>query len=96
MLIILIIICLITSNMDVVCEKDELHSSPYSFILNKGQWNNQALFLSKLNGLDVWTTEYGILFNFYKIIDETPTDLISIRKLSSKLFKYEMQNKYNI
>lgn len=38
-----------------------------SFIENKGQWNEHAKFLSKLNGKDVWITKEGLIYDYYEL-----------------------------
>lgn len=37
------------------------------FIENKGQWDNEVLFLTKLNGMNVWITSKGVLYDIYKV-----------------------------
>src|SRR5687767_8254755 len=36
------------------------------FIENKGQWNEEVLFFTKVDGLDAWITKNGIMFDFHK------------------------------
>ncbi|MDW8345614.1 MAG: SBBP repeat-containing protein [Bacteroidia bacterium] len=57
------------------------------FIENKGQWDNDVLYLCRMNGLDVWITKYGTNYTFYKIENEKGSEPIpssSTRK--NKLF----------
>ncbi|MEM4326260.1 MAG: SBBP repeat-containing protein, partial [Candidatus Pacearchaeota archaeon] len=42
-------------------KKDEL-----SFIENKGQWDQDVLYLCRMNGTDIWITRKGINYTFYK------------------------------
>jgi hypothetical protein len=37
------------------------------FIENKGQWHSDVLFLTRMGGLDVWITKYGVNYTFYQI-----------------------------
>jgi hypothetical protein len=37
------------------------------FIENKGQWDSDVLFLTRMGGLDVWITKYGVNYTFYQI-----------------------------
>jgi hypothetical protein len=37
------------------------------FIENKGQWHPDVLYLTRMGGLDVWITKYGVNYTFYKI-----------------------------
>jgi hypothetical protein len=37
------------------------------FIENKGQWDSDVLFLTRMGGLDVWITKYGVNYTFFKI-----------------------------
>jgi len=39
-----------------------LNSQSNFFIENKGQWDQQVKFLAKLNGLNLWVTENGIVY----------------------------------
>lgn len=36
------------------------------FIENKGQWQEDVLFLSQTKGMDVWLTSNGIIYDFYQ------------------------------
>jgi hypothetical protein len=38
-----------------------------NFIENKGQWNQDAIFLTKSGGLNAWITHSGIVYDFYRI-----------------------------
>lgn len=37
------------------------------FIENKGQWNQQILFLARTSGLNYWITTEGIVYDFYEL-----------------------------
>jgi hypothetical protein len=37
------------------------------FIENKGQWDSDVIYLTRMGGLDVWITKYGINYTFYQI-----------------------------
>jgi len=37
------------------------------FIENKGQWNSQAMFLTRSAGLNAWVTKEGIVYDFFRI-----------------------------
>ena len=37
------------------------------FIENKGQWQENVLFLAKLNGVNIWITRTGIVYDYYVI-----------------------------
>jgi hypothetical protein len=37
------------------------------FIENKGQWDSDVLYLTRMGGLDVWITKYGANYTFYRI-----------------------------
>jgi hypothetical protein len=37
------------------------------FIENKGQWHSDVLYLTRMGGLDVWITKYGVNYTFYQI-----------------------------
>ncbi len=53
------------------------HQARY-FIENKGQWPEEVLYLTRLRGLDVWITTYGINFTFYHITDPFSPEEASI------------------
>jgi hypothetical protein len=48
---------------------DYLSNKSNYFIENKGQWPNEVLYLTKMNGLDVWITNVGLQYTFYKLVD---------------------------
>ena len=37
------------------------------FIENKGQWAPEVKYLAKTGGMNAWITDYGIVYDFYKI-----------------------------
>ena len=37
------------------------------FIENKGQWNSDVLYLTKIGGLDAWITKKGVNYTFYQL-----------------------------
>jgi hypothetical protein len=39
------------------------------FIENKGQWDREVLYMTKMGGLNTWITRHGIVYDFYKIND---------------------------
>jgi PKD repeat protein len=39
------------------------------FIENKGQWNKDALYLARLNGLNYWITKTGVVSDYIRIED---------------------------
>lgn len=38
-----------------------------AFIENRGQWDAQAQFLARAPGADVWLTETGVVYDFYRL-----------------------------
>ena len=44
------------------------------FIENKGQWPNEVLYLTRINGLDAWITKKGVLYTFYKLEENKNED----------------------
>jgi hypothetical protein len=59
------------------------------FIENKGQWHPDVLYLTRMGGLDVWITKYGVNYTFYKI--EKSPNAKRAEHLPSK-FDHEMEN----
>ena len=52
-----------------------LSKSNLAYIENKGQWDEKAKFLTRINGADAWVlNDGGILLDFYKI---TPSTIIN-------------------
>jgi hypothetical protein len=52
-------------------EQALLKADKQFFIENKGQWHPDVLYLTRMGGLDVWITKYGVNYTFYKI-EKTP------------------------
>ena len=46
------------------------------FVENKGQWDESVQFFSKVNGLNVWITKNGILYDKYKYISSPENNRI--------------------
>jgi cold shock CspA family protein len=59
------------------------------FIENKGQWHSDVLYLTRMGGLDVWITRYGVNYTFYKI--EKNPNAKQTERLPSK-FDREMED----
>lgn len=60
----------------------EAATSAASFIENRGQWPSEVRYLSRLNGMEAWITDGGIVYDFYRIHPRSaehprPTDLFS-------------------
>ena len=54
-----------------------LNNSDYQFFIeNKGQWPNEALYLTRIGGVDVWITTQGMVYDFFRMeeIEKTNTD----------------------
>ncbi len=43
-----------------------------AFVENRGQWDSRALYLSSLNGTNLWITQEGPVFDFRKFIPAAP------------------------
>jgi len=50
-----------------------------AFVANKGQWDSEALFLSRTSGIDTWVTATGVVYDFYRVVEDLelsrPADL---------------------
>jgi len=46
----------------------------YFFIENRGQWNEDVLFLANMDELNVWITNKGVIYDYYKIDNEFSYD----------------------
>jgi hypothetical protein len=62
---ILIFLLFLSHNNIAICF-ESLSVSNSCFIENKGQWESQVKFLSQSGGRDVWITNNGITFDYYK------------------------------
>jgi hypothetical protein len=61
-------IFIIMINMNLFSEENLIKNNEnFYFIENKGQWDKQVKFLAKVNGLNAWITNNGIVFDFFKI-----------------------------
>lgn len=49
--------------------KDAMAQVRGNYLENKGQWNNQALFVTQSGGLDFWVTRTGFVLDSFKITD---------------------------
>ena len=38
------------------------------FIENKGQWSKEVKYLARIGGMNAWITDFGIVYDYYKII----------------------------
>ncbi|MEZ0327817.1 MAG: SBBP repeat-containing protein [Fimbriimonas sp.] len=44
----------------------KLNQKAHRFIQNAGQWNDNALFLARSSGLEMWVTREGMTYDFYR------------------------------
>jgi len=68
------------------------------FIENKGQWDNEVLYLTKVNSANVWITKTGVVYDYYQI-EKTADDKIQNQQLNrTNSHKPDLENepKYNI
>jgi hypothetical protein len=92
-----ILITYITFSRDDLKYVDTKHTTTSDcFIANKGQWNPEVKFLAKMNGMNAWITTTGIVYDYYKIEDNTPEDLIDYRKIDRRIFEDELRKRYNL
>lgn len=64
---------LYTQNADIGKYKDKIKSKSDVFIENKGQWPLEVKFLTKINGLNAWITDYGVVYDYFKISGHPPS-----------------------
>jgi len=57
-----------TFNQDDIYDKRINHGGV--FIENKGQWDGEVRFLTKMGGMNAWITNQGVVFDFYRIEKE--------------------------
>ena len=49
------------------------NSNQNYFIENNGQWPNEVLYLTQMNGMDAWITKTGVVYDYYKIEESYST-----------------------
>lgn len=54
-------------NESEIKSKYKSANNSQAFIENKGQWNDEVLYLSKVNGANVWITKSGVVYNYYQM-----------------------------
>jgi len=60
------VIFLAIASANLFAQKIEQPKSQF-FIENKGQWDNQVQYLARLGGLNLWITNSGVVYDYYKI-----------------------------
>ncbi|OGU58702.1 MAG: hypothetical protein A2X64_00010 [Ignavibacteria bacterium GWF2_33_9] len=69
----LFLVCFIffvISSSFLICEVRPIQTPNYNsqfFIENKGQWDSQVKYLAKLNGMNYWITNTGMVLDYYRI-----------------------------
>jgi len=58
--------------------REALAKQPLSFMENRGQWHPDARFLARLNGLDLWVTDQGFVYDLYRM-DRKPSENTIVR-----------------
>ncbi len=58
--------------------RQSLAEQPLVFIENRGQWHPEARFLARSNGLDLWVTNKGLVYDLYRM-DRDPSAATSSR-----------------
>jgi hypothetical protein len=53
--------------MSKATAQGRLQDADAKFLENTGQWDSQALFYSKLKGVDYWVTRDGVTFDFHRV-----------------------------
>ena len=71
---IVIFLGLMLANVRVLAQdaKDVLQKQSKDFFIeNKGQWQKEVKYLARINGLSAWITDYGIVYDYHKIIRDS-------------------------
>jgi hypothetical protein len=50
------------------------------FIENKGQWTSEVRYLARINGLNAWITNYGVVYDYFKIIKNKESEPVKSGK----------------
>ncbi|HRS02192.1 MAG TPA: SBBP repeat-containing protein, partial [Bacteroidota bacterium] len=61
-----LLIFLTIGSINLFAQKSEQPKSRF-FIENKGQWDNQVQYLARLNGLNLWVTNSGVVYDYYRL-----------------------------
>ncbi len=79
-LLVILLSMLISSNANPNADKILKNSTTNFFIENKGQWDPEVKFLARIGGMNAWITDYGIVYDFYKIKYDESLNIDSLRK----------------
>lgn len=67
----LISIILFYANIQAHEAQDILDRNDRCFLIeNKGQWPEEVKYLSKIDGMNAWITDFGVVYDYYHIIRE--------------------------
>lgn len=80
LLLVILLSTLITANANPNSDGILKKSKVDFFIENKGQWDPQVKFLAKIGGMNAWITDFGIVYDFYKIEYDEDLNIDSLRK----------------
>ncbi|HRS02215.1 MAG TPA: SBBP repeat-containing protein [Bacteroidota bacterium] len=61
-----LLIFLTIGSINLFAQKVEQPKSQF-FIENKGQWDNQVQYLARLNGLNLWVTNSGVVYDYFQV-----------------------------
>lgn len=65
------------------------HADRHYFIENKGQWDDDVLFLCRMGGLDAWITKYGVNYTFYRMEKLSGSDAEGASQMPKGKFGHE-------
>jgi len=73
-------------------------SNNQAFIENKGQWNDEVLYLSKVNGANVWITKSGVVYDYFQmeLVEQDTSQSLLDKKLQRFDRRRDTQPNYNI
>lgn len=61
------------------------------FIANKGQWSKDVKYLARLNNMNAWITDSGVVYDYYKLTGDSNDNKLSETPLFEK-DKFEPEN----
>lgn len=68
---IIIVIIIFSTSFGSPTLQNEIINKPLNggmyFVPNKGQWDDEVKFLTKIGGMNAWITDSGVVFDFYSI-----------------------------
>ncbi|MFI5252340.1 MAG: SBBP repeat-containing protein [Bacteroidota bacterium] len=68
LLFLLVLLCAAANAQQLNKTQQALNNAGKSFFIqNKGQWNSEVKYLARIGGMNVWITNSGVVYDYYRI-----------------------------